>query len=138
MIHLKISVPFNYDYLAELFYPSRLVLPSAILTPIPAQTLVERGFQIIVFCKSQTLQVLGSPSRVEPGCPVHYAAVAARAFASTWARERWCWTQFSLRMCVSSLLQSDNHYNENVPSIKIPMDMMEQEPFLGDKASDSE
>uniref|UniRef100_H2URB8 Anion exchange protein n=1 Tax=Takifugu rubripes TaxID=31033 RepID=H2URB8_TAKRU len=33
---------------------------------------------------------------------------------------------------------SDNHYNENVPSIKIPMDMMEQEPFLGDKASDSE
>ncbi|XP_056889342.1 solute carrier family 4 member 4a isoform X5 [Takifugu flavidus] len=33
---------------------------------------------------------------------------------------------------------SDNHYNENVPSIKIPMDMMEQEPFLGDKASDRE
>uniref|UniRef100_A0A4W6FR02 Anion exchange protein n=1 Tax=Lates calcarifer TaxID=8187 RepID=A0A4W6FR02_LATCA len=33
---------------------------------------------------------------------------------------------------------SDYPYNENVPSIKIPMDMMEQEPFLGDKASDSE
>uniref|UniRef100_A0A8C4IHF4 Anion exchange protein n=1 Tax=Dicentrarchus labrax TaxID=13489 RepID=A0A8C4IHF4_DICLA len=31
---------------------------------------------------------------------------------------------------------SDYPYNENVPSIKIPMDMMEQEPFLGDKASD--
>lgn len=45
---------------------------------------------------------------------------------------------FGLRMCVSYLQQSDNHYNENVPSIKIPMDMMEQEPFLGDKASDSE
>lgn len=44
----------------------------------------------------------------------------------------------SLRMCVSSLQQSDYPYNENVPSIKIPMDMMEQEPFLGDKASDSE
>lgn len=47
-------------------------------------------------------------------------------------------SKFSLRVCVSSLQQSDNHYNENVPSIKIPMDMMEQEPFLGDKASDSE
>uniref|UniRef100_A0A3B4YXY2 Anion exchange protein n=1 Tax=Seriola lalandi dorsalis TaxID=1841481 RepID=A0A3B4YXY2_SERLL len=33
---------------------------------------------------------------------------------------------------------SDYPYNENVPSIKIPMDMMEQEPFLGDKACDSE
>uniref|UniRef100_A0AAQ5XDF8 Anion exchange protein n=1 Tax=Amphiprion ocellaris TaxID=80972 RepID=A0AAQ5XDF8_AMPOC len=33
---------------------------------------------------------------------------------------------------------SDYPYNENVPSIKIPMDMMEQKPFLGDKASDSE
>ncbi|XP_055017324.1 solute carrier family 4 member 4a [Boleophthalmus pectinirostris] len=31
---------------------------------------------------------------------------------------------------------SDYPYNENVPSIKIPMDLMEQEPFLGDKASD--
>uniref|UniRef100_A0A673BTC1 Anion exchange protein n=1 Tax=Sphaeramia orbicularis TaxID=375764 RepID=A0A673BTC1_9TELE len=31
---------------------------------------------------------------------------------------------------------SDYPYNDNVPSIKIPMDMMEQEPFLGDKASD--
>uniref|UniRef100_A0A673BT12 Anion exchange protein n=1 Tax=Sphaeramia orbicularis TaxID=375764 RepID=A0A673BT12_9TELE len=28
---------------------------------------------------------------------------------------------------------SDYPYNDNVPSIKIPMDMMEQEPFLGDK-----
>uniref|UniRef100_A0A8C5GW13 Anion exchange protein n=1 Tax=Gouania willdenowi TaxID=441366 RepID=A0A8C5GW13_GOUWI len=33
---------------------------------------------------------------------------------------------------------SDYPYNENVPSIKIPMDIMEQEPFLGDKASDRE
>ncbi|XP_069379339.1 solute carrier family 4 member 4a isoform X6 [Paralichthys olivaceus] len=33
---------------------------------------------------------------------------------------------------------SDYPYTENVPSIKIPMDMMEQEPFLGDKASDRE
>uniref|UniRef100_A0A665WBT8 Anion exchange protein n=1 Tax=Echeneis naucrates TaxID=173247 RepID=A0A665WBT8_ECHNA len=33
---------------------------------------------------------------------------------------------------------SDYPYNENVPSIKIPMDMMEQEPFLGAKASDRE
>ncbi|XP_022058275.1 solute carrier family 4 member 4a isoform X1 [Acanthochromis polyacanthus] len=33
---------------------------------------------------------------------------------------------------------SDYPYNENVPSIKIPMDLMEQEPFLGDKASDRE
>lgn len=41
-------------------------------------------------------------------------------------------------MCVCSLQQSDYPYNDNVPSIKIPMDMMEQEPFLGDKASDSE
>lgn len=39
---------------------------------------------------------------------------------------------------VSSLQQSDYPYNENIPSIKIPMDMMEQEPFLSDKASDSE
>lgn len=39
---------------------------------------------------------------------------------------------------VSSLQQSDFPYNENIPSIKIPMDMMEQEPFLSDKASDSE
>nr|QOU09173.1 csolute carrier family 4 member 4 [Lateolabrax maculatus] len=31
---------------------------------------------------------------------------------------------------------SDYPYSEKVPSIKIPMDMMEQEPFLGDKASD--
>lgn len=40
--------------------------------------------------------------------------------------------------CVSSLQQSDYPYNENVPNIKIPMDIMEQKPFLGDKASDSE
>uniref|UniRef100_A0A7N8XJ63 Anion exchange protein n=1 Tax=Mastacembelus armatus TaxID=205130 RepID=A0A7N8XJ63_9TELE len=33
---------------------------------------------------------------------------------------------------------SDYPYTENVPSIKIPMDIMEQEPFLGDKASDRE
>ncbi|XP_030579367.1 solute carrier family 4 member 4a isoform X4 [Archocentrus centrarchus] len=33
---------------------------------------------------------------------------------------------------------SDYPYNENIPSIKIPMDMMEQEPFLSDKASDRE
>uniref|UniRef100_A0A668U6F4 Anion exchange protein n=1 Tax=Oreochromis aureus TaxID=47969 RepID=A0A668U6F4_OREAU len=33
---------------------------------------------------------------------------------------------------------SDYPYYENIPSIKIPMDMMEQEPFLSDKASDSE
>lgn len=39
---------------------------------------------------------------------------------------------------VSSLQQSDFPYNENIPSIKIPMDIMEQEPFLSDKASDSE
>lgn len=45
---------------------------------------------------------------------------------------------FSFRTCVSSLQQSDYPYNENVPSIKIPMDMMEQQPFLGDKATDSE
>uniref|UniRef100_A0A669BKP3 Anion exchange protein n=1 Tax=Oreochromis niloticus TaxID=8128 RepID=A0A669BKP3_ORENI len=31
---------------------------------------------------------------------------------------------------------SDYPYYENIPSIKIPMDMMEQEPFLSDKASD--
>ncbi|XP_061623047.1 solute carrier family 4 member 4a isoform X4 [Phyllopteryx taeniolatus] len=33
---------------------------------------------------------------------------------------------------------SDYPYNENVPSIKIPMDMMEQEPFLGGQATDTE
>ncbi|XP_063051623.1 solute carrier family 4 member 4a isoform X2 [Engraulis encrasicolus] len=33
----------------------------------------------------------------------------------------------------SDVEDSDYPYNENVPSIKIPMDMMEQEPFLGDK-----
>ncbi|XP_051949353.1 solute carrier family 4 member 4a isoform X3 [Xyrauchen texanus] len=38
----------------------------------------------------------------------------------------------------SDLEDSDYPFNENVPSIKIPMDMMEQEPFLGDKASDRE
>ncbi|XP_073806945.1 solute carrier family 4 member 4a isoform X11 [Danio rerio] len=38
----------------------------------------------------------------------------------------------------SDMEDSDYPYNENVPSIKIPMDMMEQEPFLGDKASDRE
>uniref|UniRef100_A0A8C2APM7 Anion exchange protein n=1 Tax=Cyprinus carpio TaxID=7962 RepID=A0A8C2APM7_CYPCA len=37
----------------------------------------------------------------------------------------------------SDMEDSDYPYNENVPSIKIPMDMMEQEPFLGDKASDT-
>lgn len=37
---------------------------------------------------------------------------------------------------VSSLQQSDYPYNENVPSIK--MDILEQEPFLDDKTSDSE
>lgn len=37
-----------------------------------------------------------------------------------------------------SLQQSDYPYNENVPNIKIPMDMIEQEPFLGDETSDSE
>ncbi|XP_062307168.1 solute carrier family 4 member 4a isoform X3 [Osmerus eperlanus] len=36
----------------------------------------------------------------------------------------------------SDVDDSDYPYNENVPSIKIPMDIMEQEPFLGDKASD--
>ncbi|KAK2911766.1 hypothetical protein Q8A67_003899 [Cirrhinus molitorella] len=38
----------------------------------------------------------------------------------------------------SDMEDSDYPYNENVPSIKIPMDMLEQEPFLGDKASDRE
>uniref|UniRef100_A0A3B4YZ92 Anion exchange protein n=1 Tax=Stegastes partitus TaxID=144197 RepID=A0A3B4YZ92_9TELE len=33
---------------------------------------------------------------------------------------------------------SDYPYRENVPSIKISMDMMEQEPMLGDKSLDSE
>lgn len=33
---------------------------------------------------------------------------------------------------------SDYPYNEKVPSIKIPMTLMEQEPFLGDQASDRE
>jgi len=34
---------------------------------------------------------------------------------------------------------SDCPFSENVPSIKIPMDIMEQEPFLGDgKPSDRE
>uniref|UniRef100_A0AAQ4PCL2 Anion exchange protein n=1 Tax=Gasterosteus aculeatus aculeatus TaxID=481459 RepID=A0AAQ4PCL2_GASAC len=33
---------------------------------------------------------------------------------------------------------SDYPYSEKVPNIKIPMDTMEQEPFLGDKACDSE
>nr|XP_054587026.1 solute carrier family 4 member 4a isoform X3 [Nothobranchius furzeri] len=31
---------------------------------------------------------------------------------------------------------SDYPYSENVPSIKIPMDIMEQQPFLGDKSSE--
>ncbi|XP_054895196.1 solute carrier family 4 member 4a isoform X6 [Poeciliopsis prolifica] len=34
--------------------------------------------------------------------------------------------------------ESDYPYNENVPNIKIPMDIMEKEPFLGDKACDRE
>ncbi|XP_062873798.1 solute carrier family 4 member 4a isoform X1 [Trichomycterus rosablanca] len=38
----------------------------------------------------------------------------------------------------SDVDDSDSPYNENVPSIKIPLDMIEQEPFLGDKASDRE
>ncbi|KAL4623264.1 electrogenic sodium bicarbonate cotransporter 1 isoform X2 [Arapaima gigas] len=38
----------------------------------------------------------------------------------------------------SDVDDSDCPYNENVPSIKIPMDMMEQEPFLGDKETDRE
>ncbi|XP_073670720.1 solute carrier family 4 member 4a isoform X1 [Paramisgurnus dabryanus] len=38
----------------------------------------------------------------------------------------------------SDMEDSDYPFNENVPSIKIPMDMMEHEPFLGDKASDRE
>uniref|UniRef100_A0A4W6FAV7 Anion exchange protein n=1 Tax=Lates calcarifer TaxID=8187 RepID=A0A4W6FAV7_LATCA len=33
---------------------------------------------------------------------------------------------------------SDYPYHENIPSIKISMDMMEQEPMLGDKSLDSE
>ncbi|XP_015259312.1 PREDICTED: electrogenic sodium bicarbonate cotransporter 1-like isoform X1 [Cyprinodon variegatus] len=33
---------------------------------------------------------------------------------------------------------SDYPYNESVPNIKIPMDIMEKEPFLGDKTSDRE
>ncbi|KAF4074356.1 hypothetical protein AMELA_G00238620 [Ameiurus melas] len=36
----------------------------------------------------------------------------------------------------SDIEESDYPFNEKVPSIKIPMDMMEQEPFLGDKASE--
>ncbi|KAF5905587.1 electrogenic sodium bicarbonate cotransporter 1 isoform X1, partial [Clarias magur] len=36
----------------------------------------------------------------------------------------------------SDIDESDYPFNETVPTIKIPMDMMEQEPFLGDKASD--
>ena len=38
--------------------------------------------------------------------------------------------------CLSQ--QSDYPYNEKSPSVKIPMDMMEKEPFLGDKSFDSE
>ncbi|XP_028851146.1 solute carrier family 4 member 4a isoform X4 [Denticeps clupeoides] len=38
----------------------------------------------------------------------------------------------------SDIDDSDFPFPENVPSIKIPMDIMEQEPFLGEKASDRE
>ncbi|KAJ8404537.1 hypothetical protein AAFF_G00338040 [Aldrovandia affinis] len=38
----------------------------------------------------------------------------------------------------SEIDYSDFPYHESVPSIKIPMDMMEEEPFLGGKASDRE
>ncbi|XP_046697867.1 solute carrier family 4 member 4a isoform X6 [Silurus meridionalis] len=38
----------------------------------------------------------------------------------------------------SDVDESDYPFSETVPSIKIPMDMMEQEPFLGDKASERE
>lgn len=38
----------------------------------------------------------------------------------------------------SLLPQSDYPYHENIPSIKISMDMMEQEPILGVKSLDSE
>ncbi|KAG7280963.1 hypothetical protein CRUP_022974 [Coryphaenoides rupestris] len=37
----------------------------------------------------------------------------------------------------SDVEDSDYPYNEKVPSIKIPMDMMEKEPFLGDKSFDN-
>ncbi|XP_064783511.1 solute carrier family 4 member 4a isoform X3 [Oncorhynchus masou masou] len=40
-----------------------------------------------------------------------------------------------MRSIDSDIDDSDFPYTENVPSIKIPMDMMEQEPFLGNKAS---
>ncbi|XP_071011911.1 electrogenic sodium bicarbonate cotransporter 1-like isoform X5 [Oncorhynchus clarkii lewisi] len=40
-----------------------------------------------------------------------------------------------MRSIDSDIDDSDFPYTENVPSIKIPMDMMEQEPFLGDKSS---
>lgn len=53
---------------------------------------------------------------------------------STWAVV-WSWCITLVLFC---LWQFDYPYNEKVASIKIPMDMMEQEPFLGDKASDSE
>uniref|UniRef100_A0A8C8CZJ8 Anion exchange protein n=1 Tax=Oncorhynchus tshawytscha TaxID=74940 RepID=A0A8C8CZJ8_ONCTS len=43
-----------------------------------------------------------------------------------------------MRSIDSDIDDSDFPYTENVPSIKIPMDMMEQEPFLGNKASASE
>lgn len=41
--------------------------------------------------------------------------------------------------CCEFLSQSDCPYSEKVPSIKIPMDIMEQQPFLSEsKPSDSE
>lgn len=41
--------------------------------------------------------------------------------------------------CCTFLSQSDCPYSEKVPSIKIPMDIMEQQPFLSDnKPLDSE
>lgn len=98
-----------------------------------------------VFCKSQTFQVFRSSSWTDfsgqPCCCdvtllIHIHPLSSDECVNADADT----TEggFGLRMCVSCLQQSDNHYNENVPSIKIPMDMMEQEPFLGDKASDSE
>lgn len=50
-------------------------------------------------------------------------------------REQW---KFS-KTFYTFLSQSDCPYTEKVPSIKIPMDIMEQEPFLSDsKPADSE
>lgn len=66
---------------------------------------------------------------------IDFVSVAATSTGSVCVEK---WQKHPCQCSPALLPQSDYPYHESIPTIKISMDMMEQEPMLGDKCLHSE